>query len=57
MWIEPGESVEVELELPVAACTVVGADGVRRVEPGRFTLLVGPSSRDEVLLAAPFDVV
>ena len=57
VWIEPGEVSEVELELPVAACTVVGADGVRRVEPGRFTLLVGPSSRDEVLLAAPFDVV
>lgn len=54
--IEPGESVRVRLELPVAACTIVDAVGVRVVEPGAFELLVGPSSRDEVLLAAGFEV-
>ena len=38
-------------------CTIVDAAGVRIVEPGAFELLVGPSSRDEALLAAGFDVV
>lgn len=54
--IEPGESVSVRLELPVADCSIVDAAGIRRVEPGAFELLVGPSSRDEVLLTAGFDV-
>ena len=54
--IEPGESVRVRLELPVADCTIVDAAGIRVVEPGAFELLVGPSSRDEVLLTAGFEV-
>ena len=54
--LEPGESVRVRLELPVADCTIVDAAGIRRVEPGAFELLVGPSSREEVLLAAGFAV-
>ncbi|MBT2484425.1 MULTISPECIES: glycoside hydrolase family 3 N-terminal domain-containing protein [unclassified Microbacterium] len=54
--IEPGESVRVRVELPVAECTIVDADGIRLVEPGAFELLVGPSSRDEALLAAGFEV-
>ncbi|WP_435748953.1 glycoside hydrolase family 3 N-terminal domain-containing protein [Microbacterium sp. PMB16] len=54
--IEPGESARVRVELPVADCTIVDAAGIRRVEPGVFELLVGPSSRDEVLLAAEFTV-
>ncbi|GAA2936425.1 glycoside hydrolase family 3 N-terminal domain-containing protein [Microbacterium luteolum] len=54
--IEPGESVRVRLELPVADCTIVDAAGIRLVEPGAFELLVGPSSRDEVLLSAGFAV-
>ncbi|WP_434445069.1 glycoside hydrolase family 3 N-terminal domain-containing protein [Lentzea sp. E54] len=44
--VAPGETVKVDLELPVAACTIVDADGNRVVEPGEFVLLVGPSSRD-----------
>jgi len=52
----PGESVRVRLELAVAECTIVDADGIRLVEPGLFELLVGPSSRDEVLLVAEFTV-
>ncbi|MFC4829028.1 glycoside hydrolase family 3 N-terminal domain-containing protein [Agromyces aurantiacus] len=55
--LEPGESRIVSLELDVADCTLVDADGVRVVEPGTFELLVGPSSRDEALLAARFAVV
>ncbi|RDV44181.1 beta-glucosidase [Leifsonia sp. ku-ls] len=55
--LEPGESARVRLVLPVADCTIVDAAGTRLVEPGAFELLVGPSSREESLLAAPFEVV
>jgi beta-glucosidase len=48
--------VRVRLELPVTDCTIVDAAGIRLVEPGAFELLVGPSSRDEVLLSAGFAV-
>ncbi|MFJ9980634.1 exo-beta-d-1,3/1,6-glucosidase [Streptomyces cyaneofuscatus] len=51
-----GESRQVSIELPVASCTLVDAQGRRVVEPGRFELLVGPSSRDEALLRAEFTV-
>ncbi|MDX6316034.1 MAG: beta-glucosidase [Streptomyces sp.] len=54
--LAPGESREVSVELPVAECTIVDADGNRLVEPGDFELLVGPSSRDESLLRAGFTV-
>jgi len=54
--VAPGGSIMVDLELPVAACTLVDAEGRRVVEPGRFQLLVGPSSRRSTLLAAPFTV-
>ncbi|GGY80135.1 beta-glucosidase [Streptomyces nitrosporeus] len=54
--LAPGEAREVPLELPVADCTLVDAAGRRIVEPGDFELLVGPSSRDEVLLRAGFTV-
>jgi len=54
--LAPGESRTVELTLPVAECTIVDADGHRIVDPGDFTLLVGPSSRDEDLLHATFTV-
>ncbi|KQY46446.1 glycoside hydrolase family 3 N-terminal domain-containing protein [Cellulomonas sp. Root137] len=52
--VAPGERVTVDLALPVADCTLVDAGGSRIVEPGKFELLVGPSSRDEVLLRAGF---
>ena len=54
--VRPGQTVRVPLELPVSACTIVDARGDRVVEPGAFTLLVGPSSREEDLLAAAFTV-
>ena len=54
--LAPGASARVRLTLPVAECTIVDAAGERRVEPGDFELLVGPSSRDADLLAAPFTV-
>ncbi|MDF2508439.1 MAG: beta-D-glucosideglucohydrolase [Microbacterium sp.] len=54
--IAPGESARVRVELPVADCSIVDAAGARLVEAGAFELLVGPSSRDEVLLSAEFEV-
>lgn len=56
VWVQPGESVEVEVRVPVAACSIVNAAGVRLVEPGHFSLLVGPSSREADLLGAQFTV-
>lgn len=44
--LQPGETAQVDLELPVAACTIVDQHGCRVVEPGDFVLLVGPSSKD-----------
>ena len=52
----PGQTRVVELELPVAECTIVNAAGDRVVEPGDFELRVGPSSRTEDLLTAAFTV-
>ncbi|SHJ42963.1 beta-glucosidase [Nocardiopsis flavescens] len=54
--LAPGETRRVSLEVPVADCTLVDAAGVRRVEPGGFELRVGPSSREEDLIAASFTV-
>ena len=54
--LAPGETRVVELELPVAECTIVNAAGDRVVEPGDFELRVGPSSRTEDLLTAAFTV-
>ncbi len=44
--VQPGETVKVDVEVPVSACTIVDAAGNRVVEPGEFVLLVGPNSRD-----------
>lgn len=54
--VPAGESVTVEMTVAAQDCTIVDADGRRVVEPGRFALLVGPSSRDEDLRAASFEV-
>lgn len=52
-----GETTQVDLEVAVADCTMVTAAGDRIVEPGAFTVLVGPSSRVSDLLSASFQVV
>ncbi|MBY8848689.1 glycoside hydrolase family 3 C-terminal domain-containing protein [Saccharothrix sp. MB29] len=54
--LAPGATATVHLDVPVADCTIVDARGRRVVEPGEFTLLVGPSSRDSALLRAGFTV-
>ncbi|MFI6094410.1 glycoside hydrolase family 3 N-terminal domain-containing protein [Lentzea sp. NPDC051213] len=52
--LEPGETATVRIDLPVAACSIVDAQGLRVVEPGEFVLLVGPSSKE--LRSAEFTV-
>lgn len=54
--LAPGESTTVEVEVAAADCTIVDAAGRRIVEPGDFELLIGPSSRDEVLQPAAFTI-
>ncbi len=55
--LAPGESRVVEISLPAAECTIVDAVGRRVVEPGAFELLLGPSSRDEVLHSVPVTIL
>lgn len=54
--LAPGERRTVGFDLPVRDCTIVDADGMRLVEAGTFEVLVGPSSREESLRAARFEV-
>ncbi|MER6531497.1 glycoside hydrolase family 3 N-terminal domain-containing protein [Streptomyces sp. NPDC001508] len=54
--LRPGQTVDVDIVLPAADCTLVTADGRRVVEPGSFDLLVGSSSRDRDLLAGRFRI-
>lgn len=54
--VNPGEQVVVGLQLPVADCSLVNAQGVRIVEPGEFELHVGRSSRHRDLICAQFQV-
>ncbi|MFJ6678785.1 glycoside hydrolase family 3 N-terminal domain-containing protein [Microbacterium sp. NPDC091382] len=54
--VAAGATVTVDIELPASECTIVDAAGRRIVEPGEFELLIGPSSRDEVLRAVSFEI-
>ncbi|MFK4790013.1 glycoside hydrolase family 3 N-terminal domain-containing protein [Microbacterium sp. ZW T5_56] len=54
--LAPGETREVLVEVPVAECTIVDAEGHRIVESGAFELRVGPSSDEARLLRATFAV-
>jgi Beta-glucosidase-related glycosidases len=55
--VAPGASVQVELEIPVSALTIVNAAGHRVVEPGEFELRVGHSSRRADQLVHRFRVL
>ena len=55
--VQPGETITVDLELPVSECTLVNAQAQRVVEAGEFDLLVGRSSRNRDLQAGRFTVV
>ena len=54
--LQPGQTATVSIQVPVADCSLVDARGTRVVEPGEFTLLVGPSSRVESLQSVSFRV-
>jgi beta-glucosidase len=54
--LAPGDTITIQIEVDVADCSLVNARGDRVVESGEFSLLVGPSSRDETLLRAEFRV-
>lgn len=56
VWLEPGEEAEVTIELAAAACSIVDTRGNRVVEPGKFELLVGKSSRERELIGIPFEI-
>jgi beta-glucosidase len=51
-----GEKKTVALEVPYECLALVNRDLETIVEPGEFTVMVGPSSRDEDLLKARFEV-
>ncbi|MEE1296112.1 MAG: glycoside hydrolase family 3 N-terminal domain-containing protein [Bifidobacterium sp.] len=54
--LKPGESATIELDLPVADCTIVNGNAQRVVEAGEFKVLVGHSSRPEDLKETSFVV-
>ncbi|SCY03123.1 beta-glucosidase [Microbacterium sp. LKL04] len=54
--VAAGADATVEIDLPASDCTIVDAAGRRIVEPGEFELLIGPSSRDEMLRAVSFEI-
>lgn len=55
--LQPGEEREVELRIAASSCSLVNAAGARVVEPGRFALGVGPSSRPATHLVQEFEIV
>lgn len=46
--LEPGATAVLSLSIPFAELALIAADGVRRVEPGRFDLWVGTGSGEEL---------
>ncbi len=55
--LQPNDTADIDIVIPVTACTLVNAAGVPTVEPGEFELLVGPNSRRDNLLVGRFTVV
>ena len=54
--LDPGQTRKVVFDLPVSEWALVDADCERMVEPGRFQVLVGSSSRREDLQAVTVTV-
>ncbi len=52
VFVKAGGTVTVAIPLNICDLYVVREDGTEVVEPGTFTIMVGPDSRDEVLLKA-----
>lgn len=56
MFVKAGETVAVTIPLEVSKLCIVREDGTEAVEPGIFTVMIGPDSRDEALLNAKLEV-
>ena len=56
VFVKAGETVAVTIPLEVSKLCVVREDGTEAVEPGTFTVMMGPDSRDESLLKAKLEV-
>lgn len=56
MELKPGQSTEVRFEVPVSDLSLLDSEGRRVVEPGRFKILTGSSSRDQDLQETFFTV-
>ena len=55
--LAPGEEQEVTIEIPIAECSIVNAEGRRVVEAGDFRIDLAQSSRDTEKLSKTFQVV
>lgn len=49
--LDPGAEERVSFDIPLDRLAFTGIDGVRRVEPGRFRLWVGPACDEEETVA------
>jgi len=54
--LAPGETRRVSFGVPTDMLGFTGVDGVRRVEPGRFSAMIGESSAD-IVLSTDFELV
>lgn len=54
--IKAGESVRVNIEIPISDCSIVNALGERIVESGDFKLFIGSSSKKDDLKSIIFSV-
>lgn len=56
VFVKAGETIAVTIPLEVSKLCVVREDCTEVVEPGTFTIMMGPDSRDESLLKAKLQV-
>lgn len=56
VYLEPGQKAEVEFEITPQMLEFYNLDMEKVVEPGTFTVMVGPSSEDSKLLVTRFTV-
>jgi beta-glucosidase len=55
--LKPGETKTVEFEITPDKLSFLNEDMKRVVEPGMFSVMVGPSSRNDKLLTVKFEVL
>lgn len=56
VYLAPGERTTAHIRIAAADCTMVNGEGMRVLEPGRFRLHVGTSSRHEDLQVLDFEI-